>query len=144
MSLTQVSWEAFVAGIIKLTPVAFYFVLTSAWTLLVFWCGRRSGWHRGVKDAPDVVKYEVLEARHRALVAEERLTTEKKVSRRYEVILGQLGQNLGESRVMNFPIEVNSQLPKGTVAIYDLERRRVVGKIVNVDDGTSKFKKAPS
>ena len=68
----------------------------AVWGALMLWIGYSRGWRRGVKDRPDVQKDALTQARYERNVAEERLDTERKLTKRLEIVVSSLAANQHE------------------------------------------------
>lgn len=68
----------------------------SLWGALFLWIGYSWGRSRGVKDRPEVQKEALAQARFNLGVIEERLDTERKLTKRLEVVVSSLAANQHE------------------------------------------------
>jgi hypothetical protein len=82
--------------LLRMLPWLLMGIVFSAWGALSFWIGYGWGRHRGIKDRPEVQKDALAQARFNLGVIEERLDTERKLTKRLEVVVSSLATNQHE------------------------------------------------
>ena len=82
--------------LLRLLPWLLMGLAFSLWGALFLWIGYGWGRHRGIKDRPEVQKDALAQARFNLGVIEERLDTERKLTKRLEVVVSQLAANRDE------------------------------------------------
>ena len=107
MNLFEVSYQVFAEQWSAIVPTLIFGGIVAFWSLLILWIGFRLGWKRGVNDSPAAASKELRQMRFNCAVAEERLTTEKKVSKRFENVI----RDMVEAKSMK-EIEVKERIAK--------------------------------
>lgn len=82
--------------LLRMAPWLLMGAVFSLWGALAMWIGYSRGHNQGLRDRPQEQKHALAQARFNLGVAEERLDTERKVSKRFEVAMQQLAANRGE------------------------------------------------
>ena len=88
--------QILVDDLLRILPWILNGLAFSSVGFLMLWIGYSRGWRRGVKDRPDVQKDALAQARYERNVAEERLDTERKLTKRLEIVVSSLAANQHE------------------------------------------------
>ena len=82
--------------LLRMLPWLLMGLAFSAWGSLFLWIGYSWGRNQGIKDRPQEQRHALSQARFNLGVIEERLESERKVSKRFEVAMQQLAANQHE------------------------------------------------
>ena len=82
--------------LLRMLPWLLMGIAFSVWGGLALWIGYVRGHNRGIKDRPETQKDALTQARFNLGVAEERLDTERKLTKRLEIVVSQLAANRDE------------------------------------------------
>jgi len=82
--------------LLRMLPWLLMGLAFSLWGALFLWIGYSWGRSRGVKDRPEMQKDAITQARFNLAVIEARLDTERKLTKRLEVVVSSLAANQHE------------------------------------------------
>lgn len=88
--------QILVDDLLRILPWILTGLVFASWGSLMLWIGYSRGWRRGIRDRPDVQKEEMAQARFNLGVIEDRLDTERKLTKRLEVVVSSLAANQHE------------------------------------------------
>lgn len=103
------TWHNVAGEIFQVLPALAVGVLFSLLAALFLFVGYRWGWYRGVKDRDQAQRDELAQVRFKQGVAEDRLDSERKIRKSFEVMVQQMVDSLAEHRAAT-PAAAREQL----------------------------------